>query len=170
MLISSLSSLSGIWTEEVTGSHTTSQGLTVAWVPGDQYSPPSSLMSTSIKGGSVLESSWQSHYPIPETTRTLHTSHSFLYHHLFYPKCLRFIDHLSQVGSNEISSAQKRIFVFSPLCFFPSILFNYILYKLCFRYFFLLLVFLIWTVSSKREMNFVYFVFFSVPNTLTNAF
>lgn len=113
MLISSLSSLSGIWTEEVTGSHTTSQDLTVAWVPGDRYSPPSSLMSTSIKGSSGLEPSWRSHYPIPETTRTLHTSHSFLYHHLFYPKCLRFIDHLSQVGSNEISSAQK-ISSFAP--------------------------------------------------------
>ena len=52
---------------------------------------------------------------------------------------------------------------FPPLCFLPSLLFNYILYKLYIRYFFLSLVFLIWIVSSKRERNFVYFVFFSVP-------
>lgn len=60
--------------------------------------------------------------------------------------------------------------IFPPLCFLTSLLFNYVLYKLYIRYFFLSLVFLIWIVSSKRERNFVYFVFFSVPNTLTNAF
>lgn len=173
MLISSHSYLSGIWAEEVRGGHATSLILRVTWVPGDRCSPPSSLMPTREKGSPELWCSWQNHCPIPETNRTclIQLILSYMVTTSFAPSAC-----VSQVA--QMKYPLTKVFQNGPTChtlpIFSSLCFSlYIIQKhlaeTIFYIFFLSLVFLFWIVSSNRERNFVYFVYFFVPNTLTDA-